>query len=264
MDKYQKYIFRKYGITETFIFSQCCPEGETTEGKRAYSEFDEETDTFTVIQDEDITKTKYILIVDSTVGDFKPFEGVSVCKGEKQEKVPCVGGQYKITVDFSHRIEQVRFTFANEIAPEYVLKIAYKEADKEKYYARKEQERKDNLLKAASIKVSTGADLVNIYFQPCCEKYECAEVSLYIPKDYVTVGGPYGPVQKPASWSLIKRCKVPADDFYESITGLAYGTYSVVIIQYDRNGNVILETDHIEFRVKKPADDSIQGCVNVI
>lgn len=264
MDKYQKYILKKYGITEEFIFSQCCPKGETAGHKKTYGTFDEEADTFTVIQDEDITKTEYVLIVDSTADDFRPFESVSVCKEEKWEKVPCVGGQYKITVDFSHRIERIKFTFVNEIAPEYILKIAYKEADKEKYYAKKEQERKDNLLKAASIKVSTGADLVNIYFQPCCEKYECAEVSLYIPKDYVTVGGPYGPVQKPASWSLIKRCKVPADDFYKSITGLAYGTYSVVIIQYDKNGNVILETDHIEFRVTKPDDDSIQGCVNVI
>lgn len=37
-----------------------------------------------------------------------------------------------------------------------------------------------------------------------------------------------------------------------------------LLYRYDKNGNVILETDHIEFRVTKPDDDSIQGCVNVI
>lgn len=107
------------------------------------------------------------------------------------------------------------------------------------------------MLKEANIKVSTGADLVNIYFQPCCDKYDHAEIKLFVPKDYVTVGGPHGPVQKPSSWSIIKKCDIPIEDFYKSINGLAYGQYAFVLKQFDKKENIILETDYITFKISK-------------
>ena len=52
----------------------------------------------------------------------------------------------------------------NGIADDYILNIEYREADKEKYFAKFAKEKKEALEKAASIKVATGADLVNVYF----------------------------------------------------------------------------------------------------
>ena len=106
-------------------------------------------------------------------------------------------------------------------------------------------------------------DLVNIYFQPCCSDYEYTEILLYIPQDYVTVGGPYGPVKKPSSWQMFKKCKVPAEDFYKSINGLAYGTYAYVIKQFDKKDNLLLETEYIEFSLKAPKQP-IMGRINRI
>ena len=119
------------------------------------------------------------------------------------------------------------------------------------------------MLKTADIKVSTGADLVNIYFQPCCNKYDYTEIQLYIPKDFVTVGGPYGPVQKPSTWSMIKKCKVDTEEFFKSINGLAHGKYSFILKQYDKNSNLLLETEHIEFSISAPKQ-KIVGRVNRI
>ena len=51
------------------------------------------------------------------------------------------------------------------------------------------------------------------------------------------------------SWSMIKKCKVPSEDFYKSIGGLAYGTYSFIVKQFDSQNKLLLETGHIEFKI---------------
>ena len=127
-----------------------------------------------------------------------------------------------------------------------------------------EQEYKDNLLKTADIKVSTGADLVNIYFQPCCDKYEYTEIQLYIPKEFVTVGESYGPVQNPSTWSMIKKTKVDPEEFYKSINGLANGKYSFILKQYDKDNAIILETGYIEFTISTPNAHGIRSHINRI
>ncbi len=104
---------------------------------------------------------------------------------------------------------------------------------------------------------------MSIYFQPCCNKYDYTEIQLYIPKDFVTVGGPYGPMQKPSNWSMIKKCKVDTEEFFKSINGLAHGKYSFILKQYDKNSNLLLETEHIEFSISAPKQ-KIVGRVNKI
>lgn len=64
MNKYQKYLFTKINHNDnaTFIFATCAPEGEKSSGNK-YGVYDEQTNTFNVTQDEDITKTVYDLII---------------------------------------------------------------------------------------------------------------------------------------------------------------------------------------------------------
>ena len=57
--------------------------------------------------------------------------------------------------------------------------------------------------------------------------------------------------------------KVPAEDFYKSINGLAYGTYAYVIKQFDKKDNLLLETEYIEFSLKAPKQP-IMGRINRI
>ncbi len=244
MNKYQEYIMN---IHHSYIYyvsnnaNQPCFDGEK----------------ITIKQEEDITITKYDFHVANCAIDCV----YAIKDGQEKElktsidpvySSPKSGNQkrFSIKIDFNNRIEAIKITFINKIVDDLILPIVYEEADKEKYYAKKEQERKDELLKKANIKVATGADLVNIYFQPCCDKYNHTEILLYIPNEVERK------IEsnriKTIEWSLIKKCNVEAEDYYKSINGLAYGKYAFILKQFDKKGKIILETDYINFEIKKP------------
>lgn len=221
-------------------------------------------------QNEDITIHDYMLYIAN-----ESISSIYAIKGETQIKLSneldpiysSKGGnqnRFFVPVSFEDKFESLKIVFKNNLADDLTLAVSYVLADKEKYYEKKEQEYKDNLLKTADIKISTGVDLVNIYFQPCCDKYEYTEIQLYIPKEFITVGGPYGPVQKPSTWSMIKKSKVDPEEFYKSINGLANGKYSFILKQYDKDNAIILETGHIEFTISTPKAHGIRPHINRI
>lgn len=238
MDKYQKYILEKLGIRSNFIFYRCNPVLENklvNEGVIQYGEFNIDNDSFTIKQDEDINLIEYALVL---VNKIDIFSNIYICKNDEWTDIALTMennvSTYKIIVNFNDRIEKIKFEFKNQLADDYILSVCYQEADKEKYYAKKEQERKDNLFKTANIKVSTGADLVNIYFQPCCDSYARTEIALY--KDNM----------------MLAKYKVDEETFFKSIGGLAYGKYEFILKQFDAKGNIILETDKISFSLSRP------------
>ena len=245
MDKYQKYILKQIEMGKIFVFSRCCPiDSESAADLNKYGAFDESADTFNITQDEDITKTQYSLIIDMEYVEANPFEGIFVHKDNQWEEVACVNKQYRILVDFNYKTDAIKFSFINKIADDYILKITYTEADKEQYYSKLEQARKDNLLATAEIKVSTGADLVNIYFQPCSDDYGKTVIELY------TANGKWQPhpnvigrgqVFKPRLLGaevalLMGKFTVEDGMFFKSIGGLAKGAYGYRLSQYNTKG----------------------------
>ena len=145
--------------------------------------------------------------------------------------------------DWSAPIEKVRFLVDNEFVEALEINIEYEFADVEAYDKKQEQKRKNDLIEKASIKHSTGADLVNIYFQPCSSDYIRTEIALY--RDGL----------------MLSKYKVDEESFFKSIGGLAYGTYSFIVKQFDKNDNLILETEHIEFTLKAPKSP-VMGRIN--
>ena len=260
MNKYQEYVLDTIANGNKFVFSLCCPIDSINDSTTCGT-FDETTDSFNITQVDDITKTQYLLMIDMDGLEVNPLASLSIRKNNQWEEIPFANNQYKIIADFDDRIDTIKFSFVNKIADDYILNVTYTEADKEQYYAKLEQERKDHLLTTAAIKVSTGADLVNIYFQPCCDEYDHTEIKLYVPKDYVTTGG--HDQKKPSDWSIIKKCDVPTEDFYQSITGLAYGKYAFILKQFDKNNQLLLETNYIEFLIMKPNKPEC-GQLNII
>lgn len=256
MNKYQSFIF---GKSLDNVKCQSVPIG--LDKNAQYVNYLKEDDKLIITQDSDITIIDYVVSINDL--EIDAIDKIEVLKEDKWYEIHKNNTIY-IELSFAKKASQIKFSFKNNIADDYILDIEFIEADKEQYYAKKEQEYKDNLLKTADIKVSTGADLVNIYFQPCCDKYEYTEIQLYIPKEFVTVGGPYGPVQKPSAWSMIKKCKVDPEEFYKSINGLANGKYSFILKQYDKENVVILETGYIEFTISKPKTHGIMPHVNRI
>ena len=250
MDKYQKYIFESS--------RGCC--GLSVCGKYALENVVYD-DKIIFKQNEDITITDYVFYI-ANIG----IQSVFAVVGETE--TPLVEGNiptsphYRgeaskglfLPISFDNKIDFIKIVFKNNLADDLIFPVIYEEADKEKYYAQKEQERKDGLLKAADIKFSTGADLVNIYFQPCCEQYEYTEIMLFIPKEEIVKGytGDGRKVVEIPAWSMIKKSKVDVEDFYKSIGGLAHGKYSFVLKQFDSKGNLLVETGKIEFSINAP------------
>lgn len=235
------------------MFSHCEP---TTEGNPEYNDrkdsisyygsFDEKNDVYSVFQDEDITVVEYALIC------YKKrlpecIEDIYFYKNEEWQlvevsKFPNGYDGYRILINFEDRIQKIKLTFKNNLADDYVFEIKYVEADKQAYYEKLQKKKKDKILANANIKFSVGADLVNIYFQPCCEEYKRTEIVLY--KDGM----------------MLAKYKVDEETFFKSIDGLAYGKYEFILKQFDSKEDIILETEKISFSLLGPRN-SRGGCV---
>lgn len=277
MDRYQEYLLSKLGFIMCSI-QELNDLAQVIRNKNKSFEFDKNNGLLVIKQYEDITVTKYALVLGKEV--VEALSELYVLKNNVWTKISTSSVSVKnsfgstfgydnpqayiIPIDFDDKIDKVKLSFVNNLANDYIIELKYVEADKDIYYAKKEQERKDNLLETASIKVATGIDLVNVYFQPCCDKYEYTEIQLFIPKDFVTVGGQYGPIQKSSAWSMIKKCKVEIEDFYKSITGLAHGKYAFILKQFDKQDNVLLETEYIEFTISSKTQQTVVGRRNRI
>lgn len=275
MDKYQRYLFTKINDKNNaaYIFTTCAPEGEKSQGDK-YGIYNEKTNTFTVIQDEDIAKTIYDLVISKESCPYiKSVEtiksGISSIinpvNAEKEVKInlkptKVTETQFIIKANFNDPIDKVRIKFNHNIAEDFEFKMVYKYADVNAYKQKQEQLKKEQLLQKASIKHSTGESLVNIYFQPCTESYDHTEITLYVPDktETKTVGDPTGPVQKTdiLSWAKIMNSTIENGLFFKSINGLAYGEYSYKVKQFDKNGKLLLTTDFIRFNLTAPKPDN--------
>ena len=242
MNKYQEYLL-KGCLGQNFIFYRCCPFMYEVEGsKTQYGVFDKNTDTLTITQDENINIVEYVLVVTSDTAQRVNISSISTLNNGKWNAVELSpygqrGQQkpaYKIWVNFNNRTEKIKLSFKNDLADEYIINLKYVEADREKYIIKKVKEERDILLKSASIKHSTGNDLVNIYFQPCCDEYERTEITLY--KD----------------GQMLAKYKVDDGVFFKSISGLAYGTYEYVVKQYGKGDKLLLETAKIKCTISAP------------
>ena len=264
MNKYQEYLLShiKDNGKGTFLFSDCAPAGESCKND-TYGCYNKTTNCFTVKQDKNITKTVYVLKISQ---DRCPFvSAVQVRKNNSYVDVPLS----EIIIDFNDRIDSIRLKFIKNIADDLEIGIAYKEADKQAYNEMQAVLQKENTLKRAAIKHSTGDSLVNIYFQSCADNYDHTEISLFIPDktEVVRVGGPHGPVNQEnvLSWVLIMKATVGNGIFFKSIRGLAYGRYAYVIKQFDKANNLLVETGYVEFYIREPQPPRIeQGNIVVI
>ena len=264
MNKYHEYLllYIKDNGKGTFLFSDCAPVGESCRDD-TYGSYDKTTNFFIIKQDKDITKTAYVLKISQ---DRCPFvSAVQVRKNNSYVDVPLS----EIIIDFNDRIDSIRLKFIKNIADDLEIGIAYKEADKQAYNEMQAVLQKENTLKRAAIKHSTGDSLVNIYFQSCADNYDHTEISLFIPDktEVVRVGGPHGPVNQEnvLSWVLIMKATVGNGIFFKSIRGLAYGRYVYVIKQFDKANNLLVETGYVEFYIREPQPPRIeQGNIVVI
>ena len=229
MNKYQKYFLKEDAYIDCFALGSDinCSLDKTLENG-----------VVRIKQNEDISIKEY------TLASRYPFD--YLCENEWRKSSKMENRVWQIAkFDWSVPIEKVRFLVDNEFVEALEINIEYEFADVEAYNKKQEQKRKNDLIERASIKHSTGADLVNIYFQPCSSDYIRTEIALY--RDGL----------------MLAKYKVGEESFFKSIGGLAYGTYSFIVKQFDRNDNLLLETEHIEFTLKSPKAP-VMGRINRI
>lgn len=222
MNKYQKYLMDNINI----IYNQ---ENNKSKSDKAYCD-----SKIVIKQSENITITKYLLnlLKESFIlsveynynNEWKEVNPVDYCY-DKSIKL------YTIPIDFDDRIIEIKITFINNIVDPIILPIEYVEADKEAYYAKKESERKEALLKAASITHEVGKDLVNIFFQPCSSDYYRTEIDLYYQN------------------RMVANYKVNQGEYFKSIDKLASCTFYYVLKQYNAKNEILIETDKLKFRI---------------
>ena len=245
MNKYQSYII---GKSLENIKCQSVPVG--VDKNTQYVKYLKEDDKLIITQDSDITIVDYVLSISDIEVDA--IEKIAVLKEDKLYEIFKNNTTY-IELSFVKKASQIIFVFKNNIADDYILNIEFIESDKEAYYNKQEQERKEKLIKSAQIKHSTGADLVNIYFQPCNEQCVKTEIELWIAKGrrenhhgmipYVPklIGGE--PEQ------LMAKYVVEEGAYFKAINGLAKGVYGYKIKQYDKQNILIMESEFNYFDI---------------
>ncbi len=224
MNKYQEFLLQN--IRFYLISSSICDSNKNFEVK--YSD-----NILTIKQLSDITVTNgCVFVMGNGIDSVFAVNGATeVAWEDTSDKRYTIK---KINFDFNDTFESVRIKFANDIADDVIIPVKFIEADKEVYYAKKAKEARDALIKAAQVKHAMGSDLINIYFQPCSNNYSKTVIFLYRENQ------------------LMAKYKVDEDEFFKSISGLAYGTYTYELAQYDTAGTEIIKTDMITFKISKP------------
>lgn len=245
MNKYQSFIF---GKSLDNVKCQSVPMG--LDKNAQYVNYLKEDDKLIITQDSDITIIDYVVSINDL--EIDAIDKIEVLKEDKWYEIHKNNTIY-IELSFVKKASQIKFSFKNNIADDYIINIEFIESDKEQYYAKKEQERKEALIKNTQIKHSTGADLVNIYFQPCNEQCVKTEIELWIAKGkrenhhgmlaYVPrlIGGE--PEQ------LMAKYIIEEGIYFKAINGLAKGVYGYKIKQYDKDNNIIMESEFNYFDI---------------
>lgn len=212
--------------------------------------FDYDTDAYALIQEEDIFSTTYEFVVkaNSNIESCEYYCNGAWCVTEKK------AGNFVIMLDFEKRVEKVKFTFADNLADDYIFTVNYTEADKDLYYKKQADNRRNTYIAAAQIKHSTGADLVNVYFQPCCAECGKTEIELWIAKGRRENHHgmiPYIPKLISAEpEQMIAKFNVEEGFLFKSINGLANGVYVYRVRQFSKNEEMLFESDYQFFEIR--------------
>ena len=249
MNKYQRAILENQDVK---VFYTCT---SVKSNAVLAARFDYDTDAYALIQEEDIFSTAYEFAIkaNSNIESCEYYCNGAWCAAEKK------ADNFVIVLDFEKRFEKVKFTFADNLADDYIFTVSYTEADKDLYYKKQAETRRNTYIEAAQIKHSTGAELVNIYFQPCCAECGRTEIELWIAKEirekhhgmvyYIPelIGG--------VPEQMIAKFNVEEGFLFKSINGLANRVYAYRLRQYSKREELLFESDFVVFEICDECDE---------
>ena len=204
--------------------------------------------TITLKQSENAYIESYVVTLESTAVS-------SIVVGTNEFKNS--NGKVEFTLDFCNQVKIIIIKFVDGIADPLELKVVYEATSKEAWDEKNKKELWSNLEAKAKITVSTGIDLVNIYFQPCSDDYSKTVIELF------TANGKWQPhphvmgrgeVFKPRLLGaeinlLMGKFTVEDGMYFKSIGGLAKGAYGYRLSQYNSKGELLFTTDYAYFAI---------------
>jgi hypothetical protein len=250
MNKYQKFILER---TLCFISKDM-----EVNDKKAVTNYVND-DEFMIQQDENYNIKKHNIIVGGLSIDSIEIDGKKCEKIETPKHSYFDDKMNLAVVDFDNRAKEITFNFANNVTEPLTLKLKFIESDHASFDAKEAESNRQNLMAAANIKLATGADLVNVYFQPVTENYSYTVIELYsaqgnFEKQHISSGVAYklppakllgGTIE-----SLLGKFKVEDGMFFKAITGLANGVYGVKITEFDKSEKPLFSSDVMFFTIR--------------
>lgn len=160
-------------------------------------------------------------------------------------------------LDFANQSKEIIVKFIDNIADSLSLSLIYEATSKEAWDEKNKKELWGKRQENAKITVSTGIDLVNIYFQPCSDDYGKTVIELYTANgkwqplpNAMVIGEVFKPGLLGAEVALLMG-KFTVEDglFFKSIGGLAKGAYGYRLSQYNTKGELLFSTDYSYFAI---------------
>lgn len=246
MDKYQEFALKH---TQYVIYE----DGNFKKPLTSDNWLDISDGVIKVKQLEDYNKTKYVIrfnggTVKSVTFNKKEYSQITSDDFSHPSVI--------VPIDFANKVNKL--TIHYECFEDTDVSIEYEDANKEAFDEKLNKEHQDELAKKAAIKISTGADLVNIYFQPCNDTYAKTTIDLYLANGkYSTSPMVMGKhdvfhpqLLSASAGQLMGKFSVEDGMLFKSITGLAHHAYGVKVSQFDKNGNLLFTTDFIYFDIR--------------
>ena len=239
MDKYQVFALKNAGYA-VYKNENCDGKSRVDPSKSDWDSILLNDNSIVIKQDEDYNITKYYLKFKNTVSKAI-FDGMEY-KTLSQNSII-------IPLDFNAKVNEITIEFNGVVDP-ITIPIKFIDADKHAFDEKVKAAREKEFETKAQIKIATGVDLVNVYFQPCDDSCEKTIIELWTAEGIFNSNNyRFQPLIGGTPKQLLGKFKVEEGMFFKSITGLAKGVYGIRVNQYSKNEEKLFTSEYKYFKL---------------
>lgn len=269
MDKYQEFLLDNIDSSSIktlgrYIQTDLLKEAKNLEDSKLLK-MNRENNNFTIVQDKNPNALDYTILIAKSTQRKELLSNVEYFKKNKWFKAKTIvfDGYYSnrqfyvIPADFENKTTKIKFKFESDLVDDLEMDVVYESITKEQekaFYEKEKKQQREFLIAKADIKIATGVDLVNIYFQPCSGDYNYSKIQLHLAEGKFQSSG-YGVAGNSkliggTIGNLLGEFKVEEGMMYKSITGLARGCYAIKLIQYNNKNEELITSDEKFFVIR--------------